>query len=306
MGTVPIGVPEAFSVIALGPDLNPAGGVWVIYTVTSGTATLGCGKTTCTVTATGDGLATMNVTAVNGTWSIVTASLTNGSSLQAQFVGGTAPVLTAFTPLQSVAAGATVNWTAQALVLNNGVPMSGQSVAWQTAASSGIAAQNSTAAISNGNGIAAKALTVGPLSEGQLVTSNACLNGGSQCVAFTVLGARPEYASVQPVSGTAQSLPVQGTASQITLRVLDLDGNPMAGGTVTFYQALYAWEPPCALHTPCVQGALLATQSATATSALDGTVIFIPASLPGVATNLIGLAATGISSTVSVAIEQHP
>jgi hypothetical protein len=303
-GTVPIGVPEPFSVIALGPDLNPAGGVSVIYTVTSGAATLGCGKTICTVTATGDGMATMNVAAVGSTWSIVTASLTNGSSLQAQFMGGKAPVLTALTPLQSVAAGATVTWTAEALVLNNGVPLSGQSVAWQTSGS-GIAAQNSTAAISDGSGIAAKALTVGPLSDDQEVTSKACLNGSNQCVAFTVLGARPEYATVQPVSGTSQSLTEQGTPSQITLRVLDMDGNPMAGGSVTYYQALYAWEPPCAQHTACVQGALLATQSATATSALDGTVTFTPASLPGVATNLRGLAATGNSSTVSVAIEQR-
>ena len=56
MSTVPIGVPEPFSVIALGPDLIPAGGVTrSSYTVTSGTATLGCGKPACTVTATGDG-----------------------------------------------------------------------------------------------------------------------------------------------------------------------------------------------------------------------------------------------------------
>jgi hypothetical protein len=39
--TVPIGEPLPFSVTALGSDLTPAGGVTVIYTVTSGTATLG-------------------------------------------------------------------------------------------------------------------------------------------------------------------------------------------------------------------------------------------------------------------------
>jgi len=51
---------------------------------------------------------------------------------------------------------------------------------------------------------------------------------------------------------------------------------------------------------------LLATQSATATSAIDGTVAFTPASLPGVATNLLGLAASGNTATVNVAVEQHP
>src|SRR5208337_1258308 len=89
MNTVPIGVPIPFTVTALGPTLTPAGGVTVIYTVTSGTATLACGQPTCSVTAAGYGRANLNVTAVDGTWSIVTASLTNGSSLQAQFAGGT-------------------------------------------------------------------------------------------------------------------------------------------------------------------------------------------------------------------------
>jgi hypothetical protein len=147
---------------------------------------------------------------------------------------------------------------------------------------------------------------VGPLAEGQSVTSTACLNGTSQCVNYTAFGARPEYAILNAVSGTAQSLAVSGTASQITLRVLDMDGNPMAGGMVTLYQALYAWAPPCPAHGRCAQAELLATQAATATSALDGTVTFAPASLPGVATNMLGLAVTGNTGSVNIAVEQHP
>ncbi len=305
MNTVPVGVPEAFTVTALGPDMTSAGGVTVIYTVVSGTATLGCGQTVCAVTATGDGRATMNVSAMGGTWSTVTASLLNGSAVQTEFVGGTPPTLTALTPRQSVAAGATVTWMAQALVMNNGNPMSGQAVAWQ-ATGSGINAQSSTAAISSGNGIAAKTLTVGPLAAGQVGTSTACLNGTSQCVTFTALGARPEYASLEAVAGTVQSLAVAGTGGQITLRVLDMNGNPMVGGMVTLYQALYAWTPPCAAHRVCVPGALLGTQTGVATSALDGTVTFAPASLPGVATHLVGLAVTGNAGSLNIAVERHP
>ncbi|MGA3070690.1 MAG: IPT/TIG domain-containing protein, partial [Terracidiphilus sp.] len=305
MNTVPIGTPIPFTVTALGPDLTPAGGVTVIYTVTGGTATLACGKPVCSVTATGDGRATINVTAVDATWSIVTAALTNGSSLQAQFAGGTPPVLASLTPQLSLAAGATFSWTVQALVLNSGLPLSGQSVAWQMP-SSGIASLGSTAAITGANGIAAEILTVGPLKEGQQVSATACLNGTSQCIAFNAFGSRPEYALLEAVSGTAQSLSLQSTPSQITLRLLDTDGNPMAGGSVELYQALYAWAPPCAAHGVCTQAPLLATQSATATSAIDGTVAFTPASLPGVATNLLGLAASGNTATVNVAVEQHP
>jgi len=303
--SVPVGVPLPFSVTALGPDLTAAGGVTVIYAVTGGTATLSCGLPICTVVTTGDGRATMNVTAVDETLSIVTASLTNGSSLQAHFSGGTPPVLSALSPQLSLSAGATFSWTVQALVLRNGVPLSGQSVAWH-AAGSGITPQGSAAAITSSSGIATKTLTVGPLTEGQMVTATACLNGTSQCVTYTAFGARPEYAILKSISGTTQSMAVSGTPSQIALRLLDMNGNPMAGGTVNLIQALYAWAPPCAPHGRCAQAELLATQAASATSALDGTVVFTPASLPGVATNLLGLAVSGNTASVNVSVERHP
>jgi hypothetical protein len=246
----------------------------------------------------------MNVKAVGATWSTVTAALLNGSSLKTEFVGGTPPTLTSLTPMLSLAAGATVTWTAQALALKSGVASSGQTVAWQTSGS-GITFQ-SGAVTTNSSGVAVKALTVGPLIKGQTVTAAACLNGTSQCITYTAFGARPEYATLEAVSGSSQSLAVSGTASQMILRVLDMDGNPMAGGAVTLYQAIYAWTPPCGRHGPCVMGTLLATQAATATSALDGTVTFTPASLPGVASNMLALAVTGNAGSVNLAVEQHP
>ncbi|MFP5276524.1 MAG: IPT/TIG domain-containing protein [Acidobacteriota bacterium] len=303
MNTVPIGVPLPFTVSARDLHLAPAGGVTVTYKVASGTATLGCGAAVCSVAASGDGRATIAVTAVDATASVVTASLTNGSSVQAHFAGGTPPVLAALTPSLSIAAGVTVQWPVQALALNNGVPAPGQAVIFQSG--SGIAVQGDATATTDANGVATLTLTVGPLSEGQTASIQACLNGGSQCVRFSALGARTEYARLMPVSGTAQTVAGSGTPTQIVLRLLDSSGNPMAGGSVNFYQALYEWTPPCAAHTTCTLGALLATETGTARSAIDGTVLFTPASLPGVATRLYGLAAAGASATVPVAVEQH-
>ena len=303
-GTVSLNVPLNFSVTALDADLNPASGVSVTFAVTSGTATLGCGSTTCTVTASGDGIALMTVTATSTSTAVVTASLGNGASLEAHFKGGSSPNLTALTPLQSVAAGASVTWTAQALVLSSGTPASGQTVTWQSA--SGIT-YSSASATSNTSGIAAKALNVGPLTEGQSSNSKACLNGSStQCVSFNVLGARPAYASMYEVSGATQSISTTDTADSIILRVYDMNGNPMAGGVVTLYEAIYAYTAPCARHTVCTPGALLGTTTATAVSGLDGSVSFSPASISGVATRMIGLAATGNSATVAITIERHP
>ncbi|HLY40434.1 MAG TPA: IPT/TIG domain-containing protein [Terracidiphilus sp.] len=301
--TVPIGVPLPFTVTALQPDLAAASGVTVTYTVTSGTATLGCGSSACSVLASGDGVASMTITATTSAPTVVTASLTNGASLQSHFTGGSAPVLNALTPFVSLAAGATITWPVQALVLNNGTPMSGQSVVWRAASSISV---QGPAAIAKANGIATQLLTIGPLSEGQQSTSVACVNGTTNCANFTVMGARPEYASLAPVSGTAQSLSLSATPGQIVLRLRDMDGNPMAGGMVAFYQSLYAWAPRCSPHGRCASTQLLATQISTATSSIDGTVVFTPASLPGVATDLIGSATTGNSSAVPISIEQHP
>ena len=87
--TVPIGVPLPFTVTALGPSLGPAGGVSITFAVARGSAALSCGRPTCQVTTSGDGSASVNVTATDGNTSVVTASLTNGSNLQAHFSGGT-------------------------------------------------------------------------------------------------------------------------------------------------------------------------------------------------------------------------
>ncbi|MGA2252276.1 IPT/TIG domain-containing protein [Terracidiphilus sp.] len=304
--TVPIGVPLAFTVTALGADLAPAAGDTVTFAVSAGTATLACGQPACPVTSGGDGNATMNVTAVAATPTVVTATLTNGVQLQAHFEGGTPPVLAALTPQLSLAAGAGIAWPTQALVLNNSLPVAGQAVAWQPAASSGISAAGSAAAITAGSGIATNTLNVGPLTEGQQSSVQACLNGTSQCVSFSALGASPESATVQALSGASQSMAVTATPSQIVLLVKDVNGNPMAGATVTFYQSIYAWSPPCPPHGLCDQAQLLAVESSTGTSAIDGTVSFTPTGISGVATNTIGLAATGNTGTAGVTIEMHP
>ena len=226
-GQVPINVPQAFSVIAKGADGTSAGGVTVRYSVTSGSAALGCGLTSCVVTTSGDGRASMTVTATSTAAAVVTAYLTNGASLQAHFYGGTPAGITALTPTLYLAAGATVSWPVQALVQSGGVPVAGQAVKWQTVAGvvAPVAAVNSDA-----TGTASVTLVVGPLAEGQMVTSNACLSGGTVCAGFNAMGSRPEFAGLAAVSGASQSVAVGAVVAPVVMRVLDMNGNPMAGG----------------------------------------------------------------------------
>jgi hypothetical protein len=300
--TVPIGTPLPFTVAALDANLKPVGAT-VVYAITGGTAKLGCGLSACPVTTSGDGQATINVIATNGEPAIVTASLTNGASVQAHFNGGTPATLTALTTQLSVAAGATVVWTVQALALTNGAPAANQNIVFQSG--HGMAVRGSATVTTNASGVATAILTVGPLVKAEETSIKACINGTTQCVTFSAFGARPEYAWLQPVSGTAQILDTAATPAQIVLRLLDMNGNAMAGGSVQLFQSLYAWTPPCVPHVPCKSGTLLAAQSATATSGIDGIVTFAPTTLPGVATKLQAIAISGNSSTVHVVIEQH-
>jgi hypothetical protein len=159
---------------------------------------------------------------------------------------------------------------------------------------------------SDDKGVAAKAITVAALSSGQTATADACLNGTTECVSFNATGVSADAAVVEGVSGTKQSLAHTGTPDQIVLRVRDSAGNPMAGASVRLSQAVYAWSPPCPPHGRCAQPELLANQVASAVSGIDGTVSFAPASVPGVATNTLGIAAAGSTSAVGIAVERRP
>jgi len=300
---VPLNVPQPFSVLAKSPNGSRAGGITVLYTVTSGAATLGCGLATCPVTTTGDGRASMMVTATNSSISIVTASLTNGESLQAHFYGGPAAVLTSITPMLYAAAGGSISWPVQALVLSGGTASSGQSVTWNSA--SGIVAP-AAASTTNTEGIASATLSVGPLAEAQTATTSACLSGSSQCASFNVFGSRPEYASLAAVSGTQQSISLTYAALPVTMRLLDMNGNAMAGGTVTVHQALYSWTSPCPPHGRCAQPQLLATKITTVNSAIDGSVTITPLTIAGQATTLLGIATTGNTGSLTFSVDQHP
>lgn len=300
---VPLGVPEPFSVVVNGADEKPAGGVTVLFSVGGNSALLGCGLSNCTVTTTGDGLATMNVTATSATLAVVTAALDNGSNVQAHFYGGLAPTLTALTPTLHVSSGATVSWPVEALALSGAMPEAGVLIGWQSA--TGLAATGGAVA-TNAAGIATMTLTAGPVPEGQEATSSACVVGTGTCVSYAALGARPEFAYLEAVSGTSQDMAATATAAPVVMRVRDMDGVAMAGGTVTVYEALYSWAPPCAPHGRCAQAHLIERQTLTLTTALDGAVSFAPLAISGEATNLVGLATTGDSSVLNFAIEQHP
>ena len=305
-GNVPIGVPETMTVRAMNAGTgSPAAGVVVTFEVTAGTAALGCGQGSCSVTTAGDGTATTQVTANATALAQVTATLTNGSSVTAQFTGTASPLLAALTPNLYIAMGATVQWPVQALALNaSGAPLSGQGVTWAAGGANVSVAANQS--VSGSNGVAANAITAGPFSASVASSANACLAGTSSCVSFNVIPVQPLTEALVGWSGTTQYVAASQAFQPVVLHVTDAFGDPVAGAAVTFAEALYGWTEPCGAQGACPPAPLLAQQSVEATSGIDGSVTLTPLAANGQAGRLQVMAVTGTNATLSFELDAHP
>jgi len=303
--TIATGVPVPFTVKAVNvDDQAPAGGVTVAYSVTEGTATLGCGQTICNVTTAADGTATLMVSANSATLAQIKASLTNGASVIAEFSGGIPPVLSALTPNLYLAIGAVTEWNPQGLVLSNGTPMAGAAVTW-VSGGSGVSAPTTTS-LSAANGMVTQQLATGPLNAGDVVPVNACLMSSPSCAQFNVVAVHTETAQLTALSGTAQVVLAGQNLAPVTLEVTDAIEHPMAGAVVTVYETLDAWTPPCPPRGACPPAPVLEQQSVQLTSATDGTVTFTPISITGEATRLYVMAMTGQQATLQFELDQNP
>jgi IPT/TIG domain len=302
---VAMGVPLPFTVKAMNWDnQSPAAGVSVSYSLTSGSAALGCGQSICSATTAGDGTATMMVSATSTALAQVTASLSNGASIAAEFTGQPSPSISAITPNLYLAIGGTSQWNPQGLVLNNGVPSGGQAVNWVPMAS-GVSAA-ATASVSAADGIVTQKIMTGPLNEGNVVTVNACLAGGSSCAQFNVIAVHTQTAQLVAESGTSQTIAASESFAPVVLEVTDAIGHPMAGAVVTFYETLDAWTPRCPAHGACPPPPVLGQASSQSTSNADGTVTLMPLSIAGEPSRLFVTAATGGSAILNFELDKHP
>ncbi len=304
MGSVSIGVPEPFTVRAMNVTTQtPAAGVTITFALTEGAATLSCGQIVCSAVTAEDGTATLPIAANSSVLAQVTASLTNGSNVIAEFTGTSPPSIVPMTSNLHVAFGATVEWPVEAMVLNEaGVPIAGQSVTWASNAGVAVSSGQSVSLI---NGTVSNQVAVGPFTASVDVSVNACVGGTMNCAAFTVTPVHPSEAALTPWSGTVQYVAASQNFSPVVLHVTDAFGHPLAGATVTFAQTLDGWTEPCSAEGACPPAPLLAQQVVEATSAIDGSVMLTPLSADGQASRLLVSALTG-NAALSFELDVHP
>jgi hypothetical protein len=304
-GSLPMAVPQPFTIRAMNWDNEwPAAGVPVTYSVTGGTANLGCGQPTCTVMTAEDGAATLMISANSSALAQVTASLTNGVSIKAEFSGYAAPAITAVTPDLYLAIGATAQWSAQALALVNGTPAAGVPATWSS--SSPEVSMPASATGTGANGIATQQIAAGPLAAGDIALASACLSGNSGCATFSVFAVHIETAQLAALSGTSQLIAAGQNFGPVTLQVTDAIGHPMAGANVTFYETLRAWTPDCATQGQCPPAPVLAQAVVQAVSATDGSATLIPYPLNDQPGRLYVVAVVGPSASLEFQLESYP
>lgn len=306
LGTVPIGVPQRFTVRALGvANQTPATGVTVTFSLTEGAAALHCGQTTCGVTTAGDGTATLVVVPTASALAQITASLTNQSRVVAEFTGTPPPAIAALTPRLYLALGAQAQWPVEAIALDSaGFPLAGQNVGWSSSCPGVRLASAQTT--TGSDGIAQNQLTAGPFSESVPAEVMACLASSGVCAAFTVIPVHPETAVLTPWSGTIQYIGRNANFAPVTVLVTDAFGHPLAGANVTFAEKLVGWTETCQGDPRCSNAPLLAQQIVQAISGTDGTATLSPILPGGLASRLLVAVSASDTATLSFELEAHP
>jgi hypothetical protein len=304
MGSIGLGVPEIFAVRAMNVTTQtPAAGVTVTFAVTEGTAGLGCGQSLCSVLTGGDGTASLSVIANSTALAQITASLTSGSSVIAEFTGTAPPSLVALTPNLYVVLGATVEWPVQGMVVNpSGIAAPGQTVSWSAGPGLSVAVGQN---VSDANGMVSNQIATGPFRASVSSSVSACLTGTTHCASFTVTPVHPEDAALAPWNGTVQYVSLSQGFAPVVLQVTDAFGNPLAGATVLFAETLYGWTEPCPAQGGCAAAQVLGQQMVQATSGIDGSVTLTPLSPDGLASRLLVTAVTG-DAMLSFELDAHP
>jgi len=304
-GTVQVGTKDALSLFAvrvvLGDGVTPVAGVPVTFSVPAGGAQFGaCGAASCVVITDATGLAASAVTPTAFGGVTIKASAV-GASVSASF-NAVAWSIAMARPLEYVAAGATVAWTSQATLVENGAAASGGPVAWTSAAGMAVGSGSSVA---DASGVAQMATVAGPLAATQEAIGEACA-WDAVCAEFAAVGVDPSLWRLAVVSGSEQPVGVTGTFAPVVLMVTDASGDPVAGATVAIHQTVVAYEMPCQAHGRCPVAPELASSNGAAVSDANGLVAVTPMQLAGLAEVTNVAVATGTQGFVSLSVTQGP
>jgi len=303
-GTVAVGTAasQPFAVRMLLDDgVTPVAGLPVTFSVFTGSARFGtCGSSSCVALTDTNGIASTTVTATAyGTVTLLAAAV---GAVQSASFRGTDRSISSSRKAVYVAAGATVNWSPQVSVMQDGLPAAGVEVNWTA---SGATTVSVSAGVTDALGQSQASAITGPLTGGSQASAQVRA-WITVCTTFTAIGVDPSEWQLGLVSGAGQTVTLPGQFEPIVLAVTDKNGNPVAGAPVTVHQTVNAVEMPCPDRGRCPLAPVLGTWNSAATSDLGGFVTIAPMQLAGVAGVTNVAIAAGTQGFTSLSLVQNP
>jgi hypothetical protein len=239
----PVGgqTPNPIRIQVVAPDgVTPVAGATVFLTSTPALTFSACsGGVSCTVLTDQTGLVSTQVTVrTAGVMTIIAklapASYSSPKQVQTTLLGTSSSLdLSLASPLAWVAQGATVGVPLKARALNNGVPISGTTIAYKLVKGSGVL--SAASATTNAAGYATSTLQISVMS-GDVQVSVCAEPGDAPCQSFYGTSVPTSALQMQTVSGVTQELLVGQNFAPVTMRVTDSSTppNPVLGAGVAF------------------------------------------------------------------------
>ena len=133
-----------------------------------------------------------------------------------------------------------------------------------------------------------------------------CAPGVSVCAPIAVIGVAASDWRISVVSGADQSVLTSDSLSSVTLRIIDLYGDPVAGVSVQIEQTVSTWQAACTQVGRCAVPSILAALQSSAVSDADGIISVQPAQVDGVPTITHLAAIAGTAGFAEMSLEKHP
>jgi hypothetical protein len=214
-----------------------------------------------------------------------------------------AATLLLLNPALYVAAGQTVALTPQASLSVSGLAAAGVPVSW-AAASPGITFSGMAQSLSDSNGLAAIAATIGPLQPGAQATASACA-WTSVCAAFTAAAVDASLWTPYVLEGASQNIAASSILQPVVFEITDGAGHPVAGAPVAVYQTVTGFQI-CPAQGRCPAAPLYSSTQSAAVSDANGLVIVTPRQLTGTPEDTAIAVVSGTQGFVSISLEKHP
>lgn len=293
-----------FAVRVLTSDgLAPAIGATVRFSVTSGTATLGCGNSTCNVVTGTNGQAQTTITGgAAGTVTVVATEVSGGAFVQATLTDSD-PVLAVSiaSPPAYLAAGASATWTVTLLASRDGAAAVGTRVSWSTNSALTVSPAQGTTGLDGSSTATVKAQSIGASTN---VVSGCAWT--TVCATWTAYGVAPEQWVIAAGSGAWQSVQQSAMLAPVTLLVTDGAGHALPGASVTVYQSVDAWEGACPARGRCAAAPVIAKSQTTSISDGNGQIAVTPLIVRGQPQTINVAAVTGTRGFVAFSMTMTP